>query len=80
MSVLWVTEAVPLAVTALLPAVLFPTLGIATSTETCEKYLNDALALFFGGFVVARVRYCVSLAVSGCGLTRRTGNGEDRPT
>lgn len=53
MATWWATEAVPIAVTALLPLVLFPLLGIADIQETAAPYANKVIYLFLGGFVVA---------------------------
>jgi len=53
MAVWWATEAVPIAVTALLPLVLFPLLGIADMQDTASPYANKVIYLFLGGFVVA---------------------------
>ena len=53
MAIWWATEAVPIAVTALLPIVLFPMLGIATIEDTVTPYSNKVIYLFLGGFVVA---------------------------
>jgi len=53
MAVWWATEAVPIAVTALLPIVLFPLLGIATIQDTVPPYANKVIFLFLGGFIVA---------------------------
>ena len=53
MAVWWATEAVPIAVTALLPIVLFPMLGIATIQDTVPPYANKVIFLFLGGFIVA---------------------------
>lgn len=53
MAVWWATEAVPIAVTALLPIVVFPLLGIATIQDTTSPYANKVIYLFLGGFVVA---------------------------
>lgn len=53
MAVWWATEAVPIAVTALLPLVCFPILGIATIQDTAAPYANKVIYLFLGGFIVA---------------------------
>ncbi len=53
MAVWWATEAVPIAVTALLPLVLFPLLGIASIQNTAAPYSNKVIYLFLGGFIVA---------------------------
>ncbi len=53
MAVWWATEAVPIAVTALLPLVCFPLFGIATIQDTAAPYANKVIFLFLGGFIVA---------------------------
>jgi sodium-dependent dicarboxylate transporter 2/3/5 len=53
MAIWWMTEAVPLAATALLPVVLFPVLGIAGLERTTAAYAHPLLFLFLGGFVLA---------------------------
>jgi len=53
MAIWWATEAVPIAVTALLPIVAFPLLGIATIQDTTAPYANKVIYLFLGGFIVA---------------------------
>ena len=53
MAVWWATEAAPIAVTALLPIVLFPMFGIASIQDTVPPYANKVIFLFLGGFIVA---------------------------
>ena len=54
MASFWMTEAVPLAVTALLPFVLFPLLGIQTIEAAAAPYAHPLIFLFLGGFLLAR--------------------------
>src|SRR5699024_5171627 len=53
MGTWWITEAVPIPVTALLPLVLFPAMGIAGIDDVANSYANDTLFLFLGGFMIA---------------------------
>ncbi|MEX2494899.1 MAG: DASS family sodium-coupled anion symporter [Woeseia sp.] len=53
MAVWWATEAVPIAVTALLPLVFFPLLGIANISATAAPFANKIIYLFLGGFIIA---------------------------
>jgi sodium-dependent dicarboxylate transporter 2/3/5 len=53
MAVWWITEAVPLAVTSLLPVILFPVLGIMDGKSVASTYFNDVIFLFMGGFFIA---------------------------
>ncbi len=53
MAIWWATEAVPIAVTALLPLVAFPLLGVTTIQDTAAPYANKVIFLFLGGFIVA---------------------------
>jgi len=53
MAIFWVTEVVPLAVTALLPLVLFPLLGVVGSKDISPPYFSDTNVLFLGGLIVA---------------------------
>ncbi len=53
MVVWWITEAVSISVTALLPLVLFPSLDVMDITEVGANYGSPIIFLFFGGFVLA---------------------------
>ncbi len=53
MALWWMTEAIPIAATALLPLVLFPLLGIADVGATAAPYANPLIFLFLGGFLIA---------------------------
>lgn len=53
MAAWWLTEAVHLAVTALLPIILFPLFGIADSKTTAYQYMDPIIFLFIGGFIIA---------------------------
>ena len=53
MAFWWITEAIPLAVTALLPMALFPLLGIMDGRRVAPLYFNHIIFLFLGGFFVA---------------------------
>lgn len=64
MAIWWASEAAPVAVTAFLPLVLFPVLGISSISETATSYAHPIIYLFLGGFVIA-------LAIERSGLHRR---------
>ncbi|KAG0610753.1 hypothetical protein M758_7G088600 [Ceratodon purpureus] len=49
----WMTEAVPIAITALLPLFLFPLLQISTADAVAKAYMNDTISLFLGSFILA---------------------------
>ena len=53
MAVWWVSDCIPLFATALLPLVLFPSLGIMSGRETAPVYFNSVIVLFLGGFMIA---------------------------
>ena len=53
MAVWWITEALPLAATALVPVALFPLLGIMDGKKVAGQYFNHVIFLFIGGFIVA---------------------------
>lgn len=49
----WITEALPIAVTALLPIILFPLSGGLSLNETTASYGHKYIFLFIGGFILA---------------------------
>ncbi|HEX7829141.1 MAG TPA: SLC13 family permease [Thermoanaerobaculia bacterium] len=53
MALLWLTEAVPMGLTALVPLVAFPLAGVASIEKIAAPYANQAVFLFMGGFLVA---------------------------
>lgn len=64
MALWWMTEAIPIFATALLPLALFPLLGIADGRHAAAPYANPLIFLFLGGFVIA-------IATEKWGLHRR---------
>ena len=53
MAIWWITEAIPLAATALIPVVLFPLLGVVDGKTISSMYFNHLIFLFLGGFLMA---------------------------
>ncbi len=53
MAIWWMTEAIPISATALLPLALFPLLGIADIRAAAAPYANPLIFLFLGGFLIA---------------------------
>ena len=64
MAIWWMTEAVPLAITSLLPLVLFPLAGVMPLEKAAAAYAEKNIFLFMGGFMIA-------LAVERWNLHRR---------
>jgi solute carrier family 13 (sodium-dependent dicarboxylate transporter), member 2/3/5 len=54
MAVWWITEAIPIYVTALLPFILLPSLGVTGLQETAASYADRVVFLFLGGFMLAK--------------------------
>ena len=42
-----------MAVTSLLPVVLFPAFGVLSTADTCACYMNDTIMVFIGGLILA---------------------------
>lgn len=53
MAIWWITEALPLAATALIPVLVFPILGVMSTYAVTSSYANDLIFLFMGGFFIA---------------------------
>lgn len=53
MGILWLTEALPIGITALLPLILYPLLDIANSNQVSLNYFNSTIFLFLGGFIIS---------------------------
>lgn len=52
-AIWWMTEAIPIPATSLLPIVLFPMAGGLDIDATTSAYGSDTIFLFMGGFVIA---------------------------
>jgi sodium-dependent dicarboxylate transporter 2/3/5 len=53
MATWWVTEAIPIPATALLPVALFPLLGLMKTDDVAKEYMSWLIFLFLGGFLIA---------------------------
>ncbi|MDX1567554.1 MAG: DASS family sodium-coupled anion symporter [Longimicrobiales bacterium] len=53
MAVWWMTEAIPIPATALVPLVFFPALGVLDMSSAAAPYANELIFLFMGGFFIA---------------------------
>lgn len=54
MAIWWVSEAIPIPVTSLLPIVILPLGGVAPVAEVSGEYLHPIVVLLLGGFIIAR--------------------------
>lgn len=52
-AVWWITEAIPIPVTSLLPLVLFPLTGGLEMKDAASSYGDETIFLFMGGFMIA---------------------------
>jgi len=64
MACWWLTEAIPLSATALLPLVVFPVGGVLSFSVAASPYASEVIFLFMGGFILG-------LAMERCGLHKR---------
>jgi len=79
MVIWWVTEAVHISITALLPLAIIPLFGIMDIKQVAPNYANHIVYLFFGGFVLAlaleKVNLHKRIALS---IIKLTGTSPDR--
>ena len=68
MAAWWMTEALPLTATALMPFIVLPFAGVMSAKETASAYYSDILFLLLGGGFIA-------LAIERTGLHRRLALG-----
>lgn len=52
-AIWWVTEAIPIPVTSLLPIILFPLTGALDISATASSYGHKMIFLYMGGFIIA---------------------------
>ena len=64
MAIWWISECVPLPVTALIPLIAYPLTGIAIARDVAPRYMTSIMFLFVGGFLIAQ-------AMERTGLHRR---------
>ncbi|EDW96102.2 uncharacterized protein Dyak_GE25645, isoform A [Drosophila yakuba] len=59
MALMWITEALPIYVTALLPLIFCPILGLVNADKLCQQYFTETIVVFIGGLIVALgIEYC----------------------
>ena len=62
----WVTEVVPIAVTALLPIILFPLMGAVDISTTTASYGHKYVFLYLGGFISLAIFAVVAMTFDPC--------------
>jgi len=59
MAIFWMTEALPICITSLIPIALFPILGVASTGTVVSAYLRENGMLFLGSLMLATsIEYC----------------------
>ncbi|KAH8382185.1 hypothetical protein KR009_002172, partial [Drosophila setifemur] len=53
MALFWITEAIPLYLTAMFPVIFLPLFGILPSEKVCSFYFSDTVVMFLGGLIIA---------------------------
>lgn len=60
MSLWWLTEALPLAITSLLPFIVFPVMGIMSMTQLCNSFVTNSSMSFLSTFIIGQAfEYCL---------------------
>jgi solute carrier family 13 (sodium-dependent dicarboxylate transporter), member 2/3/5 len=79
MAIWWMTEAIPLPATALLPVVLFPLAGVMPASEALKPYASEIVFLFMGGFMIglAMQRWSLHTRIA-LGIVRVVGTAPRR--
>ncbi|MEO0818625.1 MAG: DASS family sodium-coupled anion symporter [Pseudomonadota bacterium] len=54
MAVWWISEAIPIPVTSLLPMVVLPLFGVLSMKATAAEYMHPVVVLLMGGFIIAK--------------------------
>ena len=79
MIIWWIAEAAPIPITALLPLIAFPALGVMKMSEAAAPYANPIIFLFMGGFMIAigleKHRLHERIALNLIRITGTSGNG-----
>lgn len=75
----WITEAVPLPVTALLPIICLPMLGVSDMKTAAAPYASPIVFLFMGGFMIALAmeRWSLHRRIA-LNIVKRTGTNANR--
>ncbi|XP_037730222.1 protein I'm not dead yet 2 isoform X4 [Drosophila subpulchrella] len=59
MALLWITEALPIYVTSMLPIAFLPLFGLVETPVVCRLYFTDTIVMFLGGLIMALgIEYC----------------------
>ena len=79
MAIWWMTEAIPLPATALVPIAAFPILGIMTGKNVASSYISNTIFLFIGGFMIALAmeKWDLHKRIA-LGIIRAIGGGPNR--
>ncbi len=54
MAILWLSDAIPMGATALIPLAIFPLFGVMSASEVARPYAHRLIFLFLGGLIIAQ--------------------------